>query len=252
MYTIPFDAVTLKKIISEELDSPTINYKDSKIKGKNLLTYFSNLKYKEVTLDLTDVSVEERSELVKEYIKYQSMVKLDQLISTVIKVLFCYKGLDISKIGNDDLDSECLNKSILSNDEVKEFVVNNTKLVGDLVSILDGTLLYAIKNLNAYKEVNGTEITNNVIVESTEVGKTFVNLFQNETFNCYYYCVLPNFSHLKYFEHYFDRPIYLGKTLISYLGGECVIFPLLNMVMENKFTLEQLINIQKEADATLV
>jgi hypothetical protein len=113
-------------------------------------------------------------------------------------------------------------------------------------------ILYAIKNLNAYKEAYGETITKNIETEKLNVGKTFVNLFSNETFNCHYYSSLPNFTLLKYFEHYYDRPIYSGQTLLSYLSGNCVIFPLIKMIVDVEFTPEQLNQIQREADAALI
>ena len=56
MYIVPFDSVTLKNIITGELDSPKIDYANSTIKGKNFITYFSNLKYRTVDIDFTHVS----------------------------------------------------------------------------------------------------------------------------------------------------------------------------------------------------
>jgi hypothetical protein len=250
MYIVPFDSDTLKKIIVGEIDSPEVNYKDSSIKGKNFVTYFSNLKYKTINIDFTDISIDQKKELLCEYIKHNSTANIEQLLVTVIKIVFYQKGYDLSLVDKSKSDAEYLQKSILTNSEIKEFVQENQQLVKTLCDILDGTLLYAIKNLNAYKQEMGDFITNNIIVDKQEVGKTFVNLFQNETFNSHYYAAIPKFDDIKYFEFYFDRPIYSGKTLMSHITEGCIIFPLLRMILETPLTAEQFKSIYEETNVT--
>jgi hypothetical protein len=250
MYIVPFDSDTLKKIITGEIDSPEVNYKESTLKGKNFITYFSNLKYKTVNIDFTDICIADKKELLTEYIKHNSTANVEQLLATVIKVIFFQRGYDLSLVDKSKSDAEYLQKSILTNSEVKEFVEENEQLVKTLCDILDGTLLYAIKNLTAYKREHGDFITNNIIVDKQEVGKTFVNLFTNETFNSHYYAAIPKFDDINYFEFYFDRPIYSGKTLMSHITEGCIIFPLLRIMLETPLTTEQFQSIYEETHAT--
>jgi hypothetical protein len=250
MYIAPFDSDTLKKIITGEIDSPEVNYKDSTIKGKNFITYFSNLKYKTVNVDFTDISIDEKNELLCEYIKHNSTANIEQLLATVIKIIFYQKQYDLYLVDKSKLDAEYLQKSILTNSEIQEFVLENRQLVKTLCDILDGTILYAIKNLKAYKKEHGDFITNNIVVDKQEVGKTFVNLFTNETFNSHYYAAIPKFDDINYFEFYFDRPIYSGKTLMSHITEGCIIFPLLKIMLETPLTTEQFQSIYEETHAT--
>jgi hypothetical protein len=253
MYTIPFDSETLKQIITGKANSPEIDYLNSKIKGKNFITYLSNLKYENLNIEFSNISFEDRCELLVEFIKHNSTCHIEQLESTVIKCLFLYKGYNLALVDTSEDDKPILQKCILSNDEIELFVNNNKDLIKQLVELLDGVLLYAIKNLNSYKEELGEFVTNNIVTEKQDIGKTFVNLFVNPTFNCHYYGSLTNFDNIKYFDHYFDRPIYSGKTLISYITSpNCVIFPLLKMIIDVQFTPEQLNLISKEADATFI
>jgi hypothetical protein len=252
MFIVPFDSDNLRKIITGEIDSPKIDYVNSKIKGKNFITYFSNLKYKNIDIDFSEVSTEEKCVLLTEFIKHQSCVHIEQFEATLLKALFHYKGFKLDLVDKSDLDAPFLSKAILTNDEIVEYVKTNNALMTEVIDILDGTLLYAIKNLSAYKEQLGDHITNNIVVDKVEVGKTFVNLYSNETFNSYYYSNLPDFGKLKYFEHYFDRPIYSGQQLISFISKDCVLFPLLKMVMDQTFSAEQLKQICEEADVTLI
>jgi hypothetical protein len=250
MHIAPFDSDTLKKIITGELDSPEVSYKDSTIKGKNFITYFSNLKYKTVNIDFTEVSLQEKKDLVIEYLKHNSTAPIEQLLATVIKIIFYQRGYNLSLVDKSKSDIDYLQKSILTNFEIKQIVEENTELVKTLCNILDGTLLYAIKNLNVYKKDQGDFITNNIVIEKQEIGKTFVNLFQTETFNSHYYASIPKFDDIRYFEFYFDRPIYSGKTLMSYITEGCIIFPLLKLILDNTLTTEQVQSIYEETNVT--
>jgi hypothetical protein len=252
MHIVPFDSDTLKKIITGELDSPEVSYKESTIRGKNFITYFSNLKYKSINIDFTDTTLDEKKELLAEYIKHNSTANIEQLLATLIKTVFCQKGYDLSLVDKSKSDAYYLQKSILTNSEIEEFVQENKQLVKTLTEILDGTLLYAIKNLTAYKEEMGDFITNNIVIEKQEVGKTFVNLFQSESFTPHYYAAIPKFDDIKYFEFYFDRPIYSGKTLMSHITDGCIIFPLLKMMFETPLTTEQVQSIYEETNVTSI
>jgi hypothetical protein len=250
---IPFDAETLKKIITGEIETPTVDYNKCSITGKNFITYFSNLKYKNVFINFDDVDVSEKYVLLQEYIKHQSMVRIEQLEATLVKSIFKCKGYDLSLVDKSEYDKEFLYKSILTNAEIEQFVSDNESLMVELCQILDGVLLYAIKNVNAFKESFGdSNITDNIVSEKLSVGKTFVSLFNNETFNCHYFASIAQFDKLKYFEHYYDRPIYSGQTLMTHISKDCVIFPLIKMVLECQFTPEEIIQIQREADAALI
>lgn len=251
MYTIPFESETLKDIITGKITSPEVDYTNSKIKGRNFITYLSNLKYENISINFSDVTFEERCELIVEYIKHSSTCHIEQLEASVIKSLFYYKGYNLTLVDQSIDDQDFLQKSILSNSELQQFVDSNVGLVKQLGDLLDGVLLYAIKNLNAYKEELGDFITTNVVEEKQQVGKTFVNLLNNSTFNCHYYGSLPKFDDLRYFDYYFDKPIYSGKTLMTFITApQCVIFPILKMVIDVQFTPEQLNQISKEAHAT--
>ncbi len=252
MYTAPFDSETLKRIISGELDNIEIDCVNSKLMGKNLLTYLSNLKYKNLSLNTSGLTIEDKNTLVVEYIKHQSSVSVKQIESAVIKAVFSFKGFDLDLVDKSVDDYEVLSDSILSNEEIVALIESNKELFKELVEILDGVLLYAIKNLNEYKDTFGEVIGNATVTDKGIVGKTFTNLLTNPAFNSHYYSVLVPFEQIKYFEYYFDRPIYSGKTLISFMHGDCLIFPLLKMILDQTFDHEQLREIQETADAASI
>ena len=113
MYTIPFDSETLRSIITGDIKSPEIDYNNSKIKGKNFITYLSNLKYQNLNIDFSSVCDEERYELVSEFIKHNSTCHIEQLEATVVKCLFYFKGYNLSLVDKSEDDKPFLEKCII-------------------------------------------------------------------------------------------------------------------------------------------
>ena len=129
MHTIPFESDLLKQIITGEVDSLVIDYNNSKIKGKNFITYLSNLKYKNTSIDFKDVDVEEKKQLLLEYIKHNSTVNIEQLLATLTKVVFHQKQYNLSLVDQSKFDIEFLQKSILTNSEIESFVKENSEMI---------------------------------------------------------------------------------------------------------------------------
>lgn len=254
MYTVPFDAETLRQIVTGELSDFIIDYKNSTIKEKNFITYMSNLGIKKPVISFTGVEADELKTLIVEYIKHPSLCHIPQLEATLLKCLFVVKGFQMNRVDMSVDDVSYLSQSILNNEQIVEVVQANKELFVAVARILDGMVLYAVSNLNSFKEAHeGQPVSINHVKEALPVGKTFINLLSNETFNCHYYGALPPFEMLEYFDHYYDRPIYSGKTLISFLSGEqCFVFPLLKLIIEQKFTSDDLEKMYEETNAALI
>ena len=253
MYTIPFSTEVLQDIVSGKVSNIVIDYNNSSIKQKNLITYLSNLNISNVTIDFSNTPLNERQILVLEYIKHQSMCHVPQLEATLLKCLFAVKGYNLAEVDQSEYDQEYLGMSILTNEEISLFVEENKDLLDTAKNIIDGIVLYAISNLNDYKAVyEGNQVSVNRVEQAQQVGKTFVNLLSNETFNAHYYAGLPAFENLTYYDHYYDRPIYSGKNMLYYLGGDCVVFPLLKLILDQRYTSQDLENFYKQTDAALI
>jgi hypothetical protein len=253
MYTIPFSIDVLQDIVSGKVSDVVIDYNASTIKQKNLITYLSNLNIKNITIDFSNTALEDKEILVVEYIKHQSMCHVLQLEATLLKCLFAIKQYDLFAVDQSEYDQEYLSMSILSNSEISKFVTDNKELLSTMQNILDGIVLFAISNLNDYKAVyDNPQVSVNRVERAEQVGKTFVNLLSNETFNAHYYAGLPAFETLTYYDHYYDRPIYSGKNMLYYLGGDCVIFPLLKIILDQRYTSQDLENFYKQTDAALI
>lgn len=254
MYTVPFDVEVLRQIVTGELNDFIIDYSKSTIKGKNFITYMSNLNVKKPTISFSDVDVEELKALVVEYVRHPSMCHVPQLEATLLKCLFAVKGFSMERVDLSVDDASHLSQSILTNEQIIDVVETNKDLFVSVARILDGMVLYAVANLTSFKEAyEGQPVAVKHVTEALPVGKTFVNLLSNETFNCHYYGALPPFETLEYFDHYYDRPIYSGKTLISYLSSDqCFVFPLLKLIIEQRFTTDDLEKMYEETNAALI
>lgn len=246
MYIIPFDSETLKKIITNtDNNKIIISYKNSKLKDKKFLLYLSNLKKLDFYIDLSDTTFEERAELLLEYVRHQTTLEIKQFTRTLVKILFRIKMYDLNVVN--EIEGINFVGQVINDDEIDAVIQKDVQLFKDFESIVDGVLLYAIKNINKYKQQIGDFITPNIVEASTSVGKTFINLFQDEVFNEHYYSTLPDFINLKYFEHYYDRPIYSGRTLLTFLQDKCLIFPILDLILEEYLTPHELAELEKES-----
>jgi hypothetical protein len=246
MHAIPFDVDTLKRFITDENHYIIeIDYKNSKLKGKHFLLYLSNLKKLDFQINLEGVSFEERCELLIEYIKSQTTLDLVQFRRSIIKILFRIKMYDLELVN--ETEGVFFSDQIIKDNEIDLLIQKDVQLFKDLEGIIDGVILYAIKNINRYKQELGDYITPNIVKESTAVGKTWVNLFQDPVFNENYLASIPNFDDLLYYEYYYDKPIYSGNILLNYLNNDCLIFPILDLILDEFLTPYQLSDLEKEA-----
>ena len=254
MYTVPFDVEVLRQVVTGELNDFVIDYNNSTIREKNFITYMSNLGIKKPTVSFSNVDPDELKSLMVEYIKHPSLCHISQLEATLLKCLFAVKGFSMERVDLSIDDVSYLSQCILTNEQVVEVVNSNKELFTSVARILDGMVLYAVANLNDFKQAfEGQPVAVKHIPEALPVGKTFINLLSNETFNYHYYGALPPFESLEYFDHYYDRPIYSGKTLISFLSEErCFVFPLLKLIIEQKFTSDDLEKMYEETNAALI
>lgn len=195
--TAPISIEELKQYFTNKECFFVIDYKNSKLKGKKLLTYLSNL---EIPSDINFVgtSEEEFGELFSEYLNLEMICSIPTLEKITIDVLKEYKGLTDNKIfagliqQNLDnlkswiskLDSLTLfNMYSIDNEEFKKFVESHT---------LDET--------NCLKGVNFVSLLKH---------KSFYNLYEK-----------MEQKDLKFYKKYFEDYMFKGKNLYSYWANE--------------------------------
>jgi len=183
---VPISIDNLKKHFTDKETFYLIDYKNSELKGKKLLTYLSNL-------DLPSDIKEPDLELIKEYLHSITLVNINSLENIVIDILLEYKGIsktnkyetfikenkDIISLWSDKLDSlSVFNMYIVNSDEFKQYA--NSFIKDDTASL---------------------------------EGVNFVSLLKKERFYLFYNKLNSN---IKFYTHYFNDYMFRGKNLYEF------------------------------------
>jgi hypothetical protein len=189
----PISIDELKKYFLDKNISYVINYKESKIQGKKLLTYLSNLEIP-CDIDFTGCSEEEFFEILKEYFETHLLVEINQLETAAISCLLAKKKI---------IESEILSK----------FIEDNFDLLSQWESRLDSLTLYNLWTLNSdeLKEWVESHPTDNA---DTSNYVNFVNVLKHEDFYQYYNNI--DVSNLKNYKYIFNEYCFKGKNLYNY------------------------------------
>jgi len=183
---VPISIENLKKYFNNKETFYLIDYKNSELKGKKLLTYLSNL-------DLPSDIKEPDLELVKEYLNSTSLTNINSLENIVIDILLEYK--EISKTNN-----------------YKEFIKENENIISIWSDKLDSLSIFNmyIVNLKEFKDY-----AENFEKDDTKCleGINFVSLLKQERFYLFYNKLNKN---IKFYTHYFVDYMFRGKNLYQF------------------------------------
>lgn len=107
----PIPVSSLRRSFTEDIEF-VINVKESKLKGKQLIVYLSNLDIK-LRLQITDI--EDALELAEAYMRTNVVVSIQEIEDVVINILLMYRGLP--------------NFLAVEPERFKKFVDDNFKLI---------------------------------------------------------------------------------------------------------------------------
>jgi len=181
-----------------------IDYDKSVMRGKQILTYLSNL---DVPCDIKfgpETTTAERKELILEYMKLRNLVKCPSLALTVGTILTAIKNIGdfYDVIGN----------PVLNKDEIIEFIEENKLLVNQWRVVMDSMIIYTLSINTKYREAFGDPKDQfHQIDDDKAIGNNFVNLFSLPFFLECYYSVLGEECH--YFTKQFEDYMFEGKNL---------------------------------------
>lgn len=189
---IPIDE--LKKYFSDNTISYVIDYQNSTLKGKKLLTYLSNL---DLPCDIAFASNEDKEEMLVEYLHSPFIVTVPSLETAVIDILLEYKALE-----DNGYDS---------------FIAKNIDIIKHWTKVLDSLALYNMFTIEAdeFKDWAKSFPVNKT--DSSE-GINFVSLLKHEDFYAFYSIV--NRSDIEFYETYFTTSMFKGKNLFKYWANE--------------------------------
>jgi len=193
IYTIaPISIDNLKQYFSNKEITYTIDYENSKLKDKKLLTYLSNL-------DLPcDISVnedsEEFNELLSSYFNATFMTNVPLLEEIAIDVMLEYKG-------------------ILTENKYTLFIEDNKEIIEVWASVLDSMVAYNMSIISSDKLSNWAEELPHNDTTSTN-GINFVNLLKYPGFYSYYGALKE--ENVQFYDNYFTHNMFKGTNLFHY------------------------------------
>lgn len=214
-YQLPLDFADMKQFIVDPTKPLNIDYKNSKLKGRTLLIYCTNVNIPIIDVDFADCTQEEKFELVDAYITHMSTVSILRLSECVIRLLTYARGIDLP------IEYQHLlpfGMSSMSNEDVVKYCEDPTRrnhLIA-LLHVLDSIPLYLLTTNVSFKAAYGDPSSVFVAIDDIKyTGYTFVNILNHPVFLLTYYTV-PFSSENRYFVQQFEEALYGGKTLYTY------------------------------------
>jgi hypothetical protein len=195
--TAPISIDLLKSYFVDKTIFYVIDYKNSTLKGKKLLTYLSNLEIPS-DIDFTGCTDEEFFEILNEYFSTEMICNINFLEKAAITAL-----------------KE--KTHIVETQFFKKFLDENGEIVESWLQKLYSLTLY---NLYSIDNPEFKDFVSQHQMDDTDslVGINFVSLLKhNETYELYQKL---DTSKLKFYKKYFDEYMFKGKNLYYYWANE--------------------------------
>jgi hypothetical protein len=192
---IPIDE--LKKYFTDNNTFYIIDYKNSKLKGKKLLTYFSNL---EIPVDISfkDTEIDDYFELLKEYFQTEMICNIKSLEKSAIDCLLHFKKIKI-------------------NNFFDKFCIENELLIKEWVKKLDSLTLFNLYSVGSEEFSNFAQSYPSNDTCSLE-GINFVSLLKHEEMYELYDIIEKD--NLIFYGEYFNKYMFKGKNLFHFWANE--------------------------------
>lgn len=189
----PISIEHLKEYFQDKTTFYSVDYSKSKLKGQKFLTYFSNLEIP-ADVDLSSCTLEEKTELLKEYLQCEMMCNLKTLESLTLNVLLEHAGIN-------------------SKSQYSDFIETNKDILDHWLERVQSLPLYNIYILGQPEFTKFVE-SHEVCDSTSLVGVNFVNLIKYEELPQLY------FGKPTYFKSYFNDYMFKGKNLFSYWAND--------------------------------
>lgn len=187
----PISIEDLKKHFQIENVSYMIDYSQSELKGKKLITYLSNL-------DLPANIKNPDLDLVKDYLHSVSLVNIPSLENIVIDILF-------------------VKKNIAKGEHYHKFISENLEILDKWQNKLESLSVYNMFMLNSDKFREYAQSFPKDETQELE-GVNFISLLKHSRFFSYYGKI--NNNTLKFYTHYFNDYMFRGKNMFEYWANE--------------------------------
>ena len=202
---IPFNLEEMKEYFMDKNKFFIINYNDSELKGNRFLSYVGNLEIP-FEINYTDMSKEDRFDLVEEFLKSRNIVKLNSLALTVAELLVYSRG-----IRNVQLSQQCLFTDL----EMDELIAKNQEIIDRWNTFLLSTNVFMLTTIKEVNQAYNFKTQFKEISDAIYVGQNIVQLFSVPRFMESYLSAEID-RELFYFKHQFEDYMYKGKNLFHY------------------------------------
>lgn len=219
----PISIDNLKKYFEDQSCQYIIDYTNSQLQGKKLLTYLGNLEIP-CDVDLSGCSEQQVYDLFTEYLHLEMVCTVPVLEKLVIDVILHVK-------------------SIQPNSELQYLVEGNQDILASWISKLDSLTLFNMYIINSsefkqFVESHPLDETKSI------VGINFVSVLKHEEFYGTYEKI--NQNDLKYYKAYFNEYMFKGNNLYSYwANGSNPLFLLTYGITEGLVDSKQYIEAKK-------
>jgi hypothetical protein len=203
--TAPIEVTKLQNYFSDKEFRFEIDYGNSFLQRKELLTYLSNLAIpSDLVLPIT-LDYEDKSSLLYEYMVLPTISLIPSLNLATSSVIFRAKGYDLKKAYPNPYFSE---------EEADFFIEQNNEVIQKWITFLDSCTIYAQKNIPELNEMDFLTGGIEIIEDRNYVGHNVVNLFSLDFFFHNYYS--KELGTLYYFKYQFDDRMFGGVDLNYY------------------------------------
>jgi hypothetical protein len=195
--TAPICIEDLKKYFSDNNSFYLISYKDSSLRGKNLLTYLSNLDIPS-DINFSGTSEEDIKSLFDDYIRLEIICNIPSLEKIMIEVIKQRK-----EIGKENF--------------FRKFIKDNEDMIDLWISKLDSLTLY---NLYVVDNEEFKNFVSSHPIDETDslIGINFVSLLKHIEFYDTYQVIEK--SSLKFYKKYFEDYMFKGKNMFDFWANE--------------------------------
>lgn len=204
---LPFDDDQLWDIISNQ-ESPNkqycIDYENSYSNlGDSLLYYCSNLDL-DCYFDVEGCSTEFKFSLIDQYLNIRKLCTNKQLAAAIASIFLRAKNIAY------------IQQSILTNDEVDQYINTHVDQIDRSITFLDSLLVYMIfQNKSLHNLIDYSKLPQN---NDKQIPINLINVCAIPEFACFYSVI--DYNRLMWFEYQFKNPIYDNKDLSAYIFNE--------------------------------
>ena len=228
--TVPLSMELVKQQFQDKEMSFLIDVHNSQLKGKDLLVYIANLELN-CELDLTNLTTQEKMELLKSYMKLNTINNLQSMSLNLAATILLSIGIDWH---------ENLQNPALTLEESKQFIAENKELFDRWNTFLASTMMYQVTSIKFLEEEMGTSAQYPHIDDINYIGKNVVNLFTVPTFLDTYYSKPTEFP-MYYFKQQFEEHIFKGHSLFHYFcNNENTTYLMLHALIEGDPSFDKL------------